>query len=224
MWKSTPCAAVVLIAAVVAAPARAAEGARASEMLEREIQALRDRVAALEARQTFTSFMPRIAERFHVMHRAGEAGDWAVAAHELAELERLTSLSNSIDQEKGTLMQSMMAPTFEALDTAVEHGDHEKFADALERTIHTCNACHTATGSAFIEVTLDATDALSLRHPHRFSKRPVPKGHVHGMPTASGPATRHHDEADAADHHGAGEAPHHGAGGAPHHGAGRPAH
>lgn len=45
--------------------------------LKRQIDALQTRIAALEARQTFTSFMPAFAERFHVMHRAGEAGDWA---------------------------------------------------------------------------------------------------------------------------------------------------
>ncbi len=45
--------------------------------------------------------MPNFSERFHVMHRAGESGDWAVAAHEFAELKRLTRLSTTIDSEEG---------------------------------------------------------------------------------------------------------------------------
>lgn len=45
------------------------------QALKVQIEALQARVTALEAQQTFTSFMPNLAERFHVMHRAGEAGD-----------------------------------------------------------------------------------------------------------------------------------------------------
>lgn len=88
-------------------------------------------------------------------------------------------------------MQGMMGPSFEALDEAVEHANHEKFEQALTQTINTCNACHAATGSDFIQVTLDARDSLSLRHPHRFMERGVPGGHMHGMPaTHDGLVTR----------------------------------
>lgn len=149
------------------------------EALERQIQALQARVADLEARWTFTSFMPNFAERFHVMHHAGEAGDWAVASHELLEMKRLSAMSVSIDSEKGELMQEMMAPSFAALEEAVEHGNGTKFEKALAQTINACNACHSATGSSFIEVTLDVADPLSLRHPHKLTERGVPGGHTH---------------------------------------------
>ena len=153
------------------------------EALQRQIEALQTRIAALEAYRTFTSFMPNFSERFHVMHRAGEAGDWAVASHEMQEMKRLALLSTSIDAEKGQLMQAMMGPTFEALEKAIEHGNHEKFEKALVQTIDTCNACHAATGSDFVQVTLDARDSLSLRHPHKLMPRAVPGGHSHGMPS-----------------------------------------
>jgi hypothetical protein len=155
-------------------------------VLERQIEALQTRIAALEAYQTFTSFMPNFSERFHVMHRAGESGDWAVAAHEFEEMKRLTILSTTIDAEKGQLMQAMLGPSFEALESAIEHNDHEKFEKALTQTIDTCNACHAATGSDFVQVTLDAREALSIRHPHKFIEREVPDGHAHGMPSGMG--------------------------------------
>ncbi len=95
--------------------------------------------------------------------------------------------STTIDNEKGQLMQAMLGPSFEALDKAIEHGNHEKFEKALVQTIDTCNACHAATGSEFIQVTLDARDSLSLRHPHRLMQRAVPGGHFHGgMPSGMG--------------------------------------
>lgn len=150
------------------------------EALLHQIEALQKRVEQLEARHTFASFMPNVAERFHVMHRAGEAGDWAVAAHELAEIQRITRLATASDLEQGKLMQSMMAPSYAALEGAIEHGNAQKFAAALEQTINSCNACHTATGSDFVEVTLNAREAISLRHPHRLDERDAPAGHTHG--------------------------------------------
>jgi hypothetical protein len=149
------------------------------EALERQVAALQARITALEERLTFTSFMPDFAERFHVMHRAGEAGDWAVASHELEEMKRLARISTSIDPDKGKLMQGMMKPSFEALESAIEHSNHKKFAKALTQTTDTCNACHTATGSGFVQVTLDAKDSMSLRHPHKFMEQEMPGGHAH---------------------------------------------
>lgn len=150
-----------------------------SEVLKR-LDALEQRLSALEAARSFAGFMPDLAERFHVMHRAGEAGDWAVAAHELAEMQKLSRLSISIDAQQGMLMQSMLGPSFETLEGAIEHGNLKRFSKALESTISACNGCHVATGANFVQVTLDAPDGLSMRHPHRFTKSDAPEGHHHG--------------------------------------------
>jgi len=149
------------------------------EALEKRIAALEKRIAALEASRSFASFMPDFAERFHVMHRAGEVGDWAVAGHELAELKRMTKLSSDIDAERGQLMQSMMSSSFEHLEEAIEHGSGEKFQKALKETVTTCNTCHTAAGASFVKVTLDAPDSLNMRHPHDLQKQKMPGGHMH---------------------------------------------
>jgi len=154
-----------------------------SDRLVARIQALEARILVLESRFSFASFMPDFAERFHVMHRAGEAGDWAVASHELQEMMRLARLSPSIDNDKGNLMIAMLEPSFEALEHAIEHSNHEKFHKALSQTIDTCNACHTATGSKFVQVELDARGSLSMRHPHKLMERQVPDGHSHAMPS-----------------------------------------
>ena len=197
--------ALALTAAV--APVHADSDGEALEKLRLQIQALQDRVTALEALTTFTTFMPNFAERFHVMHHAGEAGDWAVASHELAEMQRMARLSTSIDGEKGRLLNAMMAPSFADLDDAIEHGNGTKFEKALVQTITTCNACHAATGSGFVEVTLEVPDLLSLRHPHRLVARGVPEGHSHDMPEA-GAKMMHDTEAPEHGHDDAGKPKH----------------
>jgi hypothetical protein len=176
--------AVALTWALVLAVGPVTAGSDSVELqaLKQQIAALEERVEALESARTFTSFMPVFSERFHVLHRAGEAGDWAVASHELEEMKRLAVLSTTIDAEKGNLLQAMMEPTFGALGKAIEHGNHKKLQAALEQTVNTCNSCHAATDSAFINVTLDVPDSLSMRHPHRFTRQATPEGHHHGMP------------------------------------------
>jgi hypothetical protein len=186
MMKQMKAAALASAIAILSMPALASSDEVKLEVLEHQIEALQARIAALEAYQTFTSFMPSFSERFHVMHRAGESGDWAVATHELEEMKRITRLSTTIDKEKGQLMQAMLRPSFEALESAIAHNDHSKFEKALTRTIDACNACHTATGSDFIQVTLDAREALSIRHPHKFMERKMEGGHSHGMPSGMG--------------------------------------
>lgn len=153
---------------------------------EHDIESLRERVAALEARiealeaaRSFTTFMPDFAERFHVMHFAGDAGDWAVAKHELLTLQGIARRSTDIDPQMGQMFQQMLGPAFDQLEAAIEHENKKKFQAALETTIGSCNACHAATGSAFIQVTLNPPDSLNMRHPHKLTKSEAPGDHAH---------------------------------------------
>ena len=205
MKKATMRLLVTSVVAVLAAPAPAlADSHNDVKALMQQLEALQARVSALEAQRSFASFMPDFAERFHVMHRAGEAEDWAVASHELAELTRLSEASLMIDSSKGKLMQGMMQQNFDDLSKAIEHGNSKKFEQALEQTVSTCNACHTATGSDFIEVILDETQALSMRHPHQLRKRGVPEGHSHAMAKPSAEKKAAHDDTGKPAHNDAG--------------------
>lgn len=147
--------------------------------LRQEIRALRQRVSVLEAlKPMFTNFMPNYSERFHVMHRAGDAGDWAVAAHEIDELRRLTRVSKYVDPKLGELMQGFMDGNLRRLREAAEHGNPKTFQAALKDTVASCNGCHKASAST-ITVTLNVEDGLSMRHPHELVKSTVPKDHTH---------------------------------------------
>jgi len=148
------------------------------EQLKEQIKALEGRITLLESRFTFASFMPDFAERFHIMHRASESEDWAVASHELQIMKQLIASSSSIDADKAVLFQSMMGPVVDKMDSAISHANEKKMNAALSEAVQICNACHTATGSPFIKVTLDATESLSMRHPHKFTKQKMGK-HTH---------------------------------------------
>lgn len=150
------------------------------EDLREEVRALREAVRSLQATQpTTTALMPDFAERFHVMHYAGEAGDWAVATHELLEMQRIMKVIGRVNPEYGEMMQGFMSPSFEALNAAIEHGDRPAFSEALAGTVENCNACHTGVGSGFVEVTLDVDESLSMRHPHRLQPSEKPGDHAH---------------------------------------------
>ncbi len=147
--------------------------------LAKEIKALRERVATLEAlKPSFTNFMPDFAERFHVTHRAGDAGDWAVALHEVEEMQRLTGISRYIDPKRGALMQAFMDGNLRNLSEAIKKGNASSFQAALKDTVASCNGCHTASGST-ITVSLNVDESLSMRHPHALRKTTVPKTEAH---------------------------------------------
>jgi hypothetical protein len=150
-----------------------------SKDLMNRIEAMETRIAVLESRFSFASFMPDFAERFHVMHRAAEANDWAVAGHELQEMKNMVASSTTIDAEKGQLFQAMMGPVIEQMESAIDHGDEKKMHKVLSQATQTCNSCHAATGSPFIKVSLDSTVTLSMRHPHALTMQKSDMKHTH---------------------------------------------
>jgi len=97
-------------------------------MLQQKIEQLESEMARLKAiQQTFTTLMPEFSERFHVMHLAGEAGDWAVAAHEVLEMQRMIKISKVIDPNKGKLMEAFIGRNLDQLRESIEHANIKSF-------------------------------------------------------------------------------------------------
>ena len=139
------------------------------QALQETIEKLDARVAQLEAiKPTFTTFMPDFSERFHVMHVAGEEGDWAVAGHEVLELQRMVKIFQIIDPTKGKLMEAFIGANLHQLQEAIEHADAKTFNAALNATVQNCNNCHNAVEAPHIRVTLDMDEILSMRHSHKL--------------------------------------------------------
>lgn len=184
-WFMIP-AGLIFVLLVAMPQAQAKEDGHAAN-LEIELQQLKAAMEKLTARLTlleglkpsFATFMPEFSERFHVMHQAGDVGDWAVASHELEEMKRMVKIAKLIDPVKGQLMQAFMGPQLEKIAGAIDHGKRKPFRVALENTVKSCNTCHTAAGSSFIKVALDANQFLTMRHSHLLKKSKVMKGHGH---------------------------------------------
>ena len=148
--------------------------------LNDEVERLKQMVESLQALQpTITSLMPDFAERFHVMHYAGEAEDWEIATHELFELKRLIEVMQRVDLEIGAMVNGFLLGNFNKLDAAIEHKNVESFDKALVETVENCNACHAAAGSPFMKVSLDVRDGLSMRHPHDLNKSTISGKRTH---------------------------------------------
>lgn len=159
---------------------RQATESHGQESLGEEVARLREMVERLLALQpTITMLMPNLAERFHVMHRAGEAADWAIAGHELEGMKQLIERFKLVDPPIGAMIEGFMGPGFEELGAAIEHRNMKVFESNLKQAVDSCNACHVAAGSPLMKGVLDAENSISIRHPHALGKSKMPMGHMH---------------------------------------------
>ena len=148
--------------------------------LNDEVERLKKAIVSLQATQpTVTTIMPNIAERFHVMHYAGEAEDWAVASHELMAIQHLLDVIVVVDPAKGAMANGFMSESFEQIDAAIDHENMKAFDKALAGAVEKCNGCHVAAGSPSMKITLNARDSLSMRHSHDLGKSEKPGEHTH---------------------------------------------
>lgn len=153
---------------------------RQVDSLNREVAQLRETVDMLYAiRPTITMLMPSLAERFHVMHFAGDAGDWALASHELLGIEHLLGVIQKVDFEKGAMAEGFLEPSLKRIDAAIDHGNRSAFDKAISDMVKSCNACHVAAGSPAMVVSLNPSDNLSLRHSHKLMRSDKPGEHTH---------------------------------------------
>lgn len=149
--------------------------------IQKKIEELESEVFRLKAiQQTFTTLMPDFSERFHVMHFAGEAGDWTVAAHEVIEMQRMVKIAKLIEPKKGKLMEAFMDRNLNQLKESIEHANIKSFIKAMNKTIQNCNNCHRAAEAAHIKVSMDMDNLLSIRHSHKFMKTKADSITTHG--------------------------------------------
>ena len=187
MLKFTPYIILLLASSFVPGIVSADEDSKRIQELASQVAALKAEVTELTkvveslkfTRPTITMLMPDFAERFHVMHYAGEAEDWAVAAHELQGLRHLVEVMQQVDPEKGSMVNGFLDANFNQLDAAIEHDNVESFTKAMDETLGSCNSCHVAAGSPSMKITLDARNSLSMRHSHDLGKSKMPGEHMH---------------------------------------------
>jgi len=92
----------------------------------------------------------------HKLSLSVDAGNIELAdfyAHELEEaIEAAESIEAYHDIPVGRLTGSILTPTFEQLEQALDSGDMETIEPRLRGVVSACNGCHEATGYGFISI------------------------------------------------------------------------
>ena len=77
----------------------------------------------------------------------------AFYAHELEEiLEQLESVESYHGHPIAKLVEAMLVPSFEQLESAVKAEQWTQSSAAVDRLIDSCNQCHSATQHGFIQI------------------------------------------------------------------------
>jgi hypothetical protein len=129
-----PFIAICLIVAL-AGPARAAEAPESPDMI---------------------TTMGHLQLFLHKLSLSVDADNLELAdfyAHELAEaIETAESIEAYHDIPVGRLTESILTPSFHALETAIDGGDPAQARARLRGVISACNGCHEATGYGVIRI------------------------------------------------------------------------
>jgi len=92
----------------------------------------------------------------HKLSLSVDAGNAELAefyAHELEEtIEAAESIEKYHDIPVGELTGSMLVPSFEALESALDGDDPARVESRMNQLVEACNACHQATGYGFIRL------------------------------------------------------------------------
>ena len=73
--------------------------------------------------------------------------------HEIEEIiERLEAVETYDGHAIGSLVKSILVPSFEALEGAVKSGDWQNADKGFERLLASCNTCHETTDHTYIRI------------------------------------------------------------------------
>jgi hypothetical protein len=128
-----------------------------------ELAALKAKVADLEkqlqlAKPGFGEFMGTVQQHHEKLYFAGIAENWELSGYELNEIretvDQATALWPRLGDEKvdlGTL-KHLIDPPIEEITKAIAQKDKKKFLTSFENLTRSCNACHQASGHAFVVI------------------------------------------------------------------------
>jgi hypothetical protein len=121
-----------------------------------------------EAAPHYGDVMATIGRRYELAGRAAEARRFALAAYEIEELQE--ALEEDLPRAKppregdpkklAALTEELRERQLVALAKAAEEGDGEEFGRAFALAAQTCNACHQATGHAFVQISERPGDSV----------------------------------------------------------------
>jgi len=104
---------------------------------------------------------------------AGGAGNWALAAYQLAEIKEIMAdvqdlVPNFRKLPFADMIDTVVTGPVVDLETAIEGKDAKAFATGYDKLTDACNACHQAVGNGFIVLRRPAPGGFPNQdfHPH----------------------------------------------------------
>jgi hypothetical protein len=111
-------------------------------------------------------FMNLIQTEHAKLWYAGEAGNWPLAAYQLAEMKEIMGDVQDLvptfrNLPLGDMMDAVVTGPIVDLEKAIEGRNAAAFAAGFDGLSAACNACHQAIGNAFIAVRRPAPGGFS---------------------------------------------------------------
>jgi hypothetical protein len=102
-------------------------------------------------------FMNLIQSEHAKLWFAGSAGNWALAAYQLAEIKELMSDVEDLyptfkNLPLGEMLDAVVTGPIVEVEKALDGKDAAAFAGAYDKLTQACNSCHQATGNGFLVI------------------------------------------------------------------------
>jgi len=96
------------------------------------------------------TIMQEYGLRFAMVKMAADAGDWGMAQYQLHEAVEIQEVGEATRPGKADMLSSFEHGYLDALAKTIEEKDKAGFDTAYTQAIAGCNACHVATGHAYV--------------------------------------------------------------------------
>ncbi|MFQ5996321.1 MAG: hypothetical protein ACE5KP_01680 [Dehalococcoidales bacterium] len=101
--------------------------------------------------------MQEYGHRFAMVKIAADAGDWGMAQYQLHEAVEIQEVGEATRPGKADMLSSFEHSYLDPLAKTIEAKDKAGFDTAYTQAIDGCNACHVATGHAYVRFQMPQT-------------------------------------------------------------------
>ena len=101
--------------------------------------------------------MMEYSHRFYIAYYAAKAGNWELAKYELHEMLEIQEVGEATRPEHAQALKAFEDTYLNKVEESVKSKKWKDFDVAYKKAVVGCNACHTASGHAYIRYKLPDT-------------------------------------------------------------------
>ncbi len=124
----------------------------ATALIEDRLNTLDRSLALWNIQPGLGTVMMEYGHRFALIGLAADAGNWGMAAYQLKEALEIQEVGETTRPANADLLKSFEHTYLDAVSAAIDAQDAAAFTTAYTQAIPGCNACHVATGHAYVVV------------------------------------------------------------------------